>query len=170
MATTNYRWLPGENKVGHDDYECYAQLFKHTYRFSSCVINGNQGSLACVFGGAFFEPNHLHLRVPCPQASRDPLAPELMTEIFEDVKDMGVLIGKGGNYGQVTIHKAGTTLHEVSHRCFQAVLLDGSTPSGSRGQILVTPGESIIHSPRRRLHPKMAAVCSFTIILTPLYL
>lgn len=26
-----------------------------------------------------------------------------MNEIFEDVKDMGVLIGKGGIYGQVTI-------------------------------------------------------------------
>lgn len=25
-----------------------------------------------------------------------------MAEIFEDVKDMGVLIGKGGVYGQVT--------------------------------------------------------------------
>lgn len=37
-----------------------------------------------------------------PQASREPLAPELMNEIFEDVKDMGVLIGKGGIYGQVT--------------------------------------------------------------------
>lgn len=38
-----------------------------------------------------------------PQASRDPLSPEVMSEIFEDVKDMGVLIGKGGIYGQVTI-------------------------------------------------------------------
>lgn len=38
-----------------------------------------------------------------PQASRDPLAPEAVNEIFEDVKDMGVLIGKGGIYGQVTI-------------------------------------------------------------------
>lgn len=36
------------------------------------------------------------------QASRDPLSPEAMNEIFEDVKDMGVLIGKGGIYGQVT--------------------------------------------------------------------
>lgn len=35
------------------------------------------------------------------QASRDPLSPESMNEIFEDVKDMGVLIGKGGLYGQV---------------------------------------------------------------------
>lgn len=38
-----------------------------------------------------------------PQASRDPLSPEVMSEIFEDVKDMGVLIGKGGIYGQVTL-------------------------------------------------------------------
>ncbi len=37
-----------------------------------------------------------------PQASRDPLSAEAMNEIFEDVKDMGVLIGKGGVYGQVT--------------------------------------------------------------------
>lgn len=35
------------------------------------------------------------------QASRDPLSPEGMAEIFEDTKDMGVLIGKGGIYGQV---------------------------------------------------------------------
>ncbi|XP_041816449.1 alanine--glyoxylate aminotransferase 2, mitochondrial-like [Chelmon rostratus] len=34
------------------------------------------------------------------KASRDPLAPEAMSEIFEDIKDMGVLIGKGGVYGQ----------------------------------------------------------------------
>uniref|UniRef100_A0A4W6CBD6 Alanine--glyoxylate aminotransferase 2, mitochondrial n=1 Tax=Lates calcarifer TaxID=8187 RepID=A0A4W6CBD6_LATCA len=34
------------------------------------------------------------------KVSRDPLSPEAMTEIFEDVKDMGVLIGKGGLYGQ----------------------------------------------------------------------
>lgn len=46
-------------------------------------------------------PAHFHL---CcyPQVSRDPLPPEAMNEIFEDVKDMGVLIGKGGIYGQVT--------------------------------------------------------------------
>lgn len=36
------------------------------------------------------------------QTSRDPLPPEAISEIFEDVKDMGVLIGKGGLYGQVT--------------------------------------------------------------------
>lgn len=36
------------------------------------------------------------------QVSRDPLPAEAMGEIFEDVKDMGVLIGKGGVYGQVT--------------------------------------------------------------------
>ncbi|KTG35570.1 hypothetical protein cypCar_00001777 [Cyprinus carpio] len=35
------------------------------------------------------------------KASRDPLPPEAMAEIFEDTKDMGVLIGKGGLYGQV---------------------------------------------------------------------
>ncbi|KAG7241104.1 hypothetical protein INR49_025847, partial [Caranx melampygus] len=34
------------------------------------------------------------------KASRDPLSPEAMNEIFEDIKDMGVLIGKGGIYGQ----------------------------------------------------------------------
>lgn len=34
------------------------------------------------------------------KASREPLPPEAMNEIFEDVKDMGVLIGKGGVYGQ----------------------------------------------------------------------
>ncbi|CAN9504292.1 unnamed protein product [Ophioblennius macclurei] len=34
------------------------------------------------------------------KASRDPLPPEAMGEIFEDIKDMGVLIGKGGIYGQ----------------------------------------------------------------------
>ncbi|KAG8010773.1 Alanine--glyoxylate aminotransferase 2 [Nibea albiflora] len=34
------------------------------------------------------------------KTSRDPLSPEAMNEIFEDVKDMGVLIGKGGLYGQ----------------------------------------------------------------------
>ncbi|XP_051536788.1 alanine--glyoxylate aminotransferase 2, mitochondrial [Myxocyprinus asiaticus] len=34
------------------------------------------------------------------KASRDPLPPEAMAEIFEDTKDMGVLIGKGGVYGQ----------------------------------------------------------------------
>lgn len=36
------------------------------------------------------------------QTSRDPLPPEDFAEIFEEVKDMGVLIGKGGVYGQVT--------------------------------------------------------------------
>ena len=39
---------------------------------------------------------------PTQQASREPLPPEAMSEIFEDIKDMGVLIGKGGVYGQVT--------------------------------------------------------------------
>ncbi|XP_047425209.1 alanine--glyoxylate aminotransferase 2, mitochondrial-like [Mugil cephalus] len=34
------------------------------------------------------------------KASRDPLSPEAMSGIFEDIKDMGVLIGKGGVYGQ----------------------------------------------------------------------
>uniref|UniRef100_A0A671ML51 Alanine--glyoxylate aminotransferase 2, mitochondrial n=1 Tax=Sinocyclocheilus anshuiensis TaxID=1608454 RepID=A0A671ML51_9TELE len=34
------------------------------------------------------------------KASRDPLPSEAMAEIFEDTKDMGVLIGKGGLYGQ----------------------------------------------------------------------
>ncbi|XP_022618585.1 alanine--glyoxylate aminotransferase 2, mitochondrial-like [Seriola dumerili] len=34
------------------------------------------------------------------KASRDPLPPEVMSELFEDIKDMGVLIGKGGVYGQ----------------------------------------------------------------------
>ncbi|XP_038845517.1 alanine--glyoxylate aminotransferase 2, mitochondrial [Salvelinus namaycush] len=34
------------------------------------------------------------------KASRKPLPPAAMSEIFEDTKDMGVLIGKGGVYGQ----------------------------------------------------------------------
>ncbi|TNN68105.1 Alanine--glyoxylate aminotransferase 2, mitochondrial [Liparis tanakae] len=34
------------------------------------------------------------------KASRDPLPAEAMSEIFEDIKDMGILIGKGGIYGQ----------------------------------------------------------------------
>ncbi|XP_062333875.1 alanine--glyoxylate aminotransferase 2, mitochondrial [Osmerus eperlanus] len=34
------------------------------------------------------------------KASRAPLPAEAMNEIFEDTKDMGVLIGKGGLYGQ----------------------------------------------------------------------
>uniref|UniRef100_A0A6Q2YX81 Alanine--glyoxylate aminotransferase 2, mitochondrial n=1 Tax=Esox lucius TaxID=8010 RepID=A0A6Q2YX81_ESOLU len=34
------------------------------------------------------------------KASREPLPPAAMSEIFEDTKDMGVLIGKGGVYGQ----------------------------------------------------------------------
>uniref|UniRef100_A0AAR2IXH0 Alanine--glyoxylate aminotransferase 2, mitochondrial n=1 Tax=Pygocentrus nattereri TaxID=42514 RepID=A0AAR2IXH0_PYGNA len=34
------------------------------------------------------------------KASCKPLSPEAMAEIFEDTKDMGVLIGKGGIYGQ----------------------------------------------------------------------
>ncbi|XP_030625918.1 alanine--glyoxylate aminotransferase 2, mitochondrial isoform X1 [Chanos chanos] len=34
------------------------------------------------------------------KASKDPLPPEAMSQIFEDTKDMGVLIGKGGIYGQ----------------------------------------------------------------------
>ncbi|KAI4816675.1 hypothetical protein KUCAC02_008991 [Chaenocephalus aceratus] len=35
------------------------------------------------------------------KASRDTLPPEAMSEIFEDIKDMGILIGKGGVYGQI---------------------------------------------------------------------
>ncbi|XP_029025873.1 alanine--glyoxylate aminotransferase 2, mitochondrial [Betta splendens] len=34
------------------------------------------------------------------KVSKEPLSPEAMNEIFEDIKDMGVLIGKGGVYGQ----------------------------------------------------------------------
>ncbi|KAA0719835.1 Alanine--glyoxylate aminotransferase 2, mitochondrial [Triplophysa tibetana] len=34
------------------------------------------------------------------KASRDPLPSQDMIQIFEDIKDMGVLIGKGGLYGQ----------------------------------------------------------------------
>ncbi|KAI4816676.1 hypothetical protein KUCAC02_008992 [Chaenocephalus aceratus] len=40
------------------------------------------------------------LQIGVEMASRDPLSPEAMSEIFEDIKDMGVLIGKGGVYGQ----------------------------------------------------------------------
>uniref|UniRef100_A0A3Q2YWI4 Alanine--glyoxylate aminotransferase 2, mitochondrial n=1 Tax=Hippocampus comes TaxID=109280 RepID=A0A3Q2YWI4_HIPCM len=36
------------------------------------------------------------------QASRVPLPPEDMAAIFEDIKDMGILVGKGGLYGQQT--------------------------------------------------------------------
>ncbi|XP_078531060.1 alanine--glyoxylate aminotransferase 2, mitochondrial isoform X2 [Lissotriton helveticus] len=35
------------------------------------------------------------------QESRQPLPPEEVSQIWEDIKDMGVLIGKGGLYGQV---------------------------------------------------------------------
>ncbi|XP_010787517.1 alanine--glyoxylate aminotransferase 2, mitochondrial [Notothenia coriiceps] len=35
------------------------------------------------------------------KASRDTLPPEAMSEIFEDIKEMGILIGKGGVYGQI---------------------------------------------------------------------
>uniref|UniRef100_A0A7N8XUT2 Alanine--glyoxylate aminotransferase 2, mitochondrial n=1 Tax=Mastacembelus armatus TaxID=205130 RepID=A0A7N8XUT2_9TELE len=34
------------------------------------------------------------------KVNRDPLPPEAMSAIFEDIKDMGVLIGKGGLFGQ----------------------------------------------------------------------
>ncbi|KAM6902511.1 alanine--glyoxylate aminotransferase 2, mitochondrial isoform 2-T2 [Xenentodon cancila] len=34
------------------------------------------------------------------KTSRDPLPPDAMSEIFENIKDMGVMIGKGGLYGQ----------------------------------------------------------------------
>ncbi|KAG9354131.1 hypothetical protein JZ751_012255 [Albula glossodonta] len=34
------------------------------------------------------------------KASREPLPADAMSQIFEDIKDMGVLIGKGGVYGQ----------------------------------------------------------------------
>ncbi|KAM9735861.1 alanine--glyoxylate aminotransferase 2, mitochondrial-like [Menidia menidia] len=34
------------------------------------------------------------------KASREPLSPDAMSTIFENIKDMGVLIGKGGVYGQ----------------------------------------------------------------------
>lgn len=34
------------------------------------------------------------------KTSRDPLPTDAVNEIFEDIKDMGVLIGKGGLYGQ----------------------------------------------------------------------
>uniref|UniRef100_A0A3B4FJQ0 Alanine--glyoxylate aminotransferase 2, mitochondrial n=1 Tax=Pundamilia nyererei TaxID=303518 RepID=A0A3B4FJQ0_9CICH len=44
-------------------------------------------------------PSSSHLQYSV-HASRDPLPPEAMAEIFEDVKDMGVLIGKGAIYGQ----------------------------------------------------------------------
>ncbi|KAK1884236.1 Alanine--glyoxylate aminotransferase 2 mitochondrial [Dissostichus eleginoides] len=40
------------------------------------------------------------LQIGVEMASRDPLSPEAMSEIFEDIKNMGVLIGKGGVYGQ----------------------------------------------------------------------
>ncbi|KAK1787466.1 hypothetical protein P4O66_002941 [Electrophorus voltai] len=49
------------------------------------------------------------------QVSRDPLPPEHMDEIFEDTKDMGVLIGKGGNYAQI-VAVASLELAEQSDR------------------------------------------------------
>lgn len=47
------------------------------------------------------------------QVSREPLPPEGMNDIFEDVKDMGVLIGKGGIYGQVK-HPPSTFILSIS--------------------------------------------------------
>nr|XP_046230201.1 alanine--glyoxylate aminotransferase 2, mitochondrial-like isoform X2 [Scatophagus argus] len=43
---------------------------------------------------------HIGVEMVKDKASRAPLFPEAMREILEDVKDMGVLIGKGGVYGQ----------------------------------------------------------------------
>ncbi|KAK3524284.1 hypothetical protein QTP70_027008 [Hemibagrus guttatus] len=43
---------------------------------------------------------HIGVEMVTDKASRDPLPPEAMTQIMEDTKDMGVLIGKGGIYGQ----------------------------------------------------------------------
>ena len=37
-----------------------------------------------------------------PQESRTPLPPDQMGPIWEDAKDMGVLIGKGGIHGNVS--------------------------------------------------------------------
>ncbi|KAM3599882.1 uncharacterized protein V6R79_013269 [Siganus canaliculatus] len=34
------------------------------------------------------------------KTNRDPLSPQAMSDIMEDIKDMGVLVGKGGVYGQ----------------------------------------------------------------------
>jgi len=59
-----------------------------------------------------------------------------MAEIFEDVKDMGVLIGKGGVYGQVTA----LIFHFSSLPVFFARLGGGINTSGtSKIQRLLTP-------------------------------
>ncbi|XP_060790941.1 alanine--glyoxylate aminotransferase 2, mitochondrial [Neoarius graeffei] len=43
---------------------------------------------------------HIGVEMVKDKASRDPLPVEAMIEIMEDTKDMGVLIGRGGIYGQ----------------------------------------------------------------------
>ncbi|KAM6902513.1 alanine--glyoxylate aminotransferase 2, mitochondrial isoform 4-T4 [Xenentodon cancila] len=55
------------------------------------------------------------------KACRDPLPPEAMAEIFEDVKDMGVLIGKGGVYGQTFRIKPPMCITMEDARFFLAV-------------------------------------------------
>jgi len=57
---------------------------------------GHMGSERGVFSSYFVHPVICSL-----QASREPLSADAMGEIFENIKDMGVLIGKGGVYGQV---------------------------------------------------------------------
>ncbi|MCI4387013.1 hypothetical protein PGIGA_G00069240 [Pangasianodon gigas] len=43
---------------------------------------------------------HIGVEMVKDKESRDPLPSDAMTEILEDTKDMGVLIGRGGIYGQ----------------------------------------------------------------------
>ncbi|XP_036386020.1 alanine--glyoxylate aminotransferase 2, mitochondrial [Megalops cyprinoides] len=43
---------------------------------------------------------HIGVEMVKDKVSRQPLPAEAMSQIFEDTKDMGVLIGKGGVYGQ----------------------------------------------------------------------
>ncbi|XP_060747440.1 alanine--glyoxylate aminotransferase 2, mitochondrial [Tachysurus vachellii] len=43
---------------------------------------------------------HIGVEMVTDKASRDPLPPEAMSHIMEDTKDMGVLVGRGGIYGQ----------------------------------------------------------------------
>ncbi|KAM8827481.1 alanine--glyoxylate aminotransferase 2, mitochondrial isoform 2-T2 [Spinachia spinachia] len=43
---------------------------------------------------------HIGVEMVTDKASREPLPPEAMSEILQHIKDMGVLIGKGGMYGQ----------------------------------------------------------------------
>uniref|UniRef100_A0A8C7YRV3 Alanine--glyoxylate aminotransferase 2, mitochondrial n=1 Tax=Oryzias sinensis TaxID=183150 RepID=A0A8C7YRV3_9TELE len=59
------------------------------------------------------------------KTSRTPLPSGEMSEIFEDVKDMGVLIGKGGLYGQVTALNT-PFLHFMSFTTIEAWMFEAN--------------------------------------------